>query len=119
MDLTSDDSRCDQTLQDRGLETASYPMATFVLTEPVDLGGELVEGAIYSVVATGELTLHGVTQSVEIELEAQYTGGSLVIVGSLDIQLAGYEISPPTTAIALAVDDHGTMELQLILAQSG
>jgi len=119
LDLESDDNRRDQTLQNRGLETASYPTATFTLTEPIDLGGDLVDGAIYSVLATGELTLHGVTQPVEIGLEAQYSGGSLVIVGSLDIELADYEISPPTTAIALAVDDHGTVEMQLILDRSG
>ena len=115
LDLESDDNRRDQTLQNRGLETASYPTATFTLTEPIDLGGDLVDGAIYSVLAT----LHGVTQPVEIGLEAQYSGGSLVIVGSLDIELADYEISPPTTAIALAVDDHGTVEMQLILDRSG
>lgn len=119
MDLTSDDSRRDDTLQNRGLETATYPTATFVLTQPIDLGSELTDGAIYSVVAVGDLTLHGVTQPVEIQMEAQYTGGALVIVGSLEIQLADYNITAPTTRIALAVDDHGTMEMQLILSQNG
>ncbi len=117
-DLTSDDSRRDQTLEDRGLETATYPTATFALTEPVELGSELTDGAIYSVVAVGELTLHGVTQPVEMQMEAQYTNGVLVVVGSLAIQLADYNITPPTTRIALAVDDHGTLEMQLILSQT-
>jgi polyisoprenoid-binding protein YceI len=100
------------------LETSTYPSATFVLTEPIELGSEPAEGAIYSVVATGELTLHGVTQPVEITLEAQLTSGALVIVGSLEIELADYDITPPATQIALSVNDHGTLELQLILSQS-
>ncbi len=118
-ELTSNDSRRDRTLQNRGLETASYPTATFALSQPIDLGGELTDGAIYSVVAIGDLTLHGTTQAVEIPMEAQYIAGTLVIVGSLEIELADYGITAPTTRIALAVDDHGTMELQLVLERAG
>ncbi len=113
--LASDDHRRDQTLRDRGLETGSCPTATFVLTNPIDLGGEPAEGAIYSMVVTGELTLHGITQPIQLPLEAQLVGGSFVVVGSLEIELSDYNITPPTTRIALAVDDHGTMEMQLIL----
>ena len=116
--LTSDDSRRDNTLGDRGLETNLYPTATFNLTRPIDLGSELMDGAIYSVMAAGDLTLHGTTRPVEIQMETQYVSGALVVVESLEIELADYNITPPTTRIALAVDDHGTMEMQLILIQS-
>jgi hypothetical protein len=38
---------------------------------------------------TGELTLHGVTNTVEIEVEGALQDGLLVVVGSTEIQFAG------------------------------
>ena len=113
--LTSDDSRRDDTLRSRGLETAVFPTAFFELTQSIELGTAPVDRAIYSVIAVGELTLHGATQSVEIPLEAQYVDNAFVIVGSIEIELADYNIVAPTTRIALSVSDHGTIEMQFIL----
>ena len=62
---------------------------------------------------TNNLTVHGVTKSVEIPLEAQLTGDTIVVVGSLPVMFSDYGITAPTAPIVLSVDDHGTMELQL------
>jgi polyisoprenoid-binding protein YceI len=85
--LASDDSRRDSQLRRQALETDTYPTATFALTEPVDLGAVPAEGWRFSAVARGTRTLHGTTRPVEIAIEGQLTGGLLVVVGALELQL--------------------------------
>lgn len=113
--LASDESRRDNALRNQALETGAYPTATFVLTEPIALGAPLAEGASVAVVALGELTVHGVTRSVELALDAQYTAGMLVVVGSLDIALADFEIDQPSAPVVVSVSDTATLEVQLLL----
>jgi len=112
--LRSDDSRRDNQLRRRGLQTSAFPTATFSLTSPVPIERIPDEGVSISAVATGELTLHGVTQPVSIALEGQLVDDLVVVVGSTEIALADYGIEPPTGFSVLSVDDVGTMEFQLV-----
>jgi polyisoprenoid-binding protein YceI len=61
--VESDQSRRDGQFNGRIMETATYPTATFTITQPIDLGSIPVEGTEQSYRATGDLTLHGVTKS--------------------------------------------------------
>ncbi len=110
--LTTNNSRRDRPARE-ALGTSQFPTATFVLTSPVDLGDAATTGAKTAVTATGDLTVHGVTKSVQIPLEAQLTGDTIVVVGSLDVAFSDFGVSAPTAPIVLSVDDHGQMELQL------
>ncbi len=112
--LTSDDSRRDRQLRDRGLQTNSFPTATFSLITPIEVSPVPSEGEPFAAVASGELTLHGVTHPVSIELSGQLVDGLVVVVGSTGIQFADFDITPPTGFIVLAVDDHGIIEFQLV-----
>ena len=111
--LQSDEANRDRQLQRQGIETATYPTATFTLTQPIELDAVPAEGEIVDVTATGDLTLHGVTKSVEIPLEARLEGGVISVAGSLPIQFADYNIAQPQGMIVLSVEDHGVLELQL------
>ena len=66
-------------------------------------------------VAVGDLTIHGVTKSVEFPLEAKLVNGTVVVVGSLDITFSEFDVETPTSAAVLSVEDHGELELQLLL----
>lgn len=116
--LASDDGRRDGQLTDRGLETDRFPTATFVLSGPIDLGGRPADGQIVKVTANGQLTMHGQTQTVQIALEARLSGSVLALTGSLPITLADFGIKAPTSMMALSVEDHGTLELQLLFAHA-
>ena len=72
--LESDDDRRDGQLRQQALETGEFPEATFVLTQPIELGGVPADGETIEVTATGDLTLHGVTNSVQIPLQARLDG---------------------------------------------
>jgi polyisoprenoid-binding protein YceI len=115
--LTTNNSRRDGPARN-ALGTNQFPTATFVLTAPIDLGDAATTGAKTSVTATGDLTVHGVTKSVEIPLEAQLTGNTIVVVGSLPVVFSDYGITAPTAPVVLSVDDHGTMELQLFFSRA-
>jgi polyisoprenoid-binding protein YceI len=116
--LQSDESRRDGQLRRQALETDTYPTATFSLTQPIDLGSVPADGQMVEATATGDLTIHGVTKSVEIPLEARLSGDVVTVTGSIDILFADYSISRPTSFAILSIADHGTMELQLQLTKA-
>ena len=115
--ITTNESRRDDNVQ-RALETGQFPTATFTLVEPIELGDAAASGEAVSVTAIGDLTIHGVTQRVEFPLEAQLVQGTVVVVGSLDITFADYGVEVPDAQIVLSVEDHGILELQLLLTKS-
>ena len=111
--LQSDDNRRDGQLHRQALQTDQFPEATFKLTTPIDLGSMPTDGQTISVTATGELTLHGVTRTVQVPIEARLSGAVVTVAGSIAIQFADYGIDTPSSFIVLSVEDHGTMEFQL------
>jgi polyisoprenoid-binding protein YceI len=111
--LTSDDNRRDGQLHQQALETDLFPQATFKLTTPIDLGTAPVDGQAITATATGELTLHGVTKTVQVPIKARLSGDVVTVTGSLEIQFADFQIQQPVSFAILSIEDHGTMEFQL------
>lgn len=116
-DLKSDDPRRDGAIRNQALESNAFPMATFELTEPVDVPPGLAEGAPIAIEANGTLTLHGVTRPVTIPIEGKLEDGLMVVVGSIPIVFADYDIDQPRSPILVSIEDNGVMELQLFLAR--
>jgi polyisoprenoid-binding protein YceI len=116
--ITTDDARRDGAIRTQAIETARFPKATFVLTQPIELGSIPPDGEQIQVDATGDLTLHGVTRTVTVPLQAQRKGDVIAVVGSLEVQFADYSISQPRAAAVLSVDDKGTFEVQLLLTRT-
>jgi polyisoprenoid-binding protein YceI len=112
--LQSDSSQRDGQLDQQGIETARFPTASFQLAEPLELGAAPADGQTLSVVATGEFTLHGVTRTVEIPLQARIDGDVVTVVGSLEIVFADYDIAKPQSFRVLSIADVGVMEFQLL-----
>jgi polyisoprenoid-binding protein YceI len=115
--LKSDDDRRDGQLRRQGIETATFPNATFKLTAPLDFGSVPADGQSITVSATGDFTLHGVTKSVQVQLSAKRSSDVIVVTGSLPITFADYNISKPQGFVVLSIDDHGTMEFQLLFTK--
>jgi polyisoprenoid-binding protein YceI len=116
--LISNDSHRDGQLQRQAIETDTFPTSTFKTTAPIDLGTLPADGTSVSVKAVGDLTLHGVTKSVTITLQATRQGGIIAVAGSLPIVFADYNIQKPTSFSVLSIDDHGTMELHLLFTHA-
>jgi len=110
--LTSDKSQRDGQIKTRGLETDTFTSAEFKLTQPITLPGPPTQGQEVDVTATGDLTLHGQTRSVQIPLQAKWNGSTITMAGGAKVAFSDYGITAPTNQI-VSVDDNGEFELQL------
>ena len=101
-----------------GIETDAFPEARFELTQSIELGSVPAEGASIDVWATGNRSLHGVTNEVVIPLTAEVQAGVIIVFGNLEgILLADYGIPKPTAVVVVSVEDNATLELQLFFSR--
>lgn len=112
--LASDQGFRDRAIQRQGLETAQFPSASFALDAPLEIPPAAVDGTTVTLAATGTLTLHGVSQQVEVDLEARLLSADrLVVGGSIPIAMSDYDITPPSAQRVVSIDENGIAELQL------
>lgn len=116
--LQSDRAQRDNALRRQALETDRFPTSTFTLSEDVRLPAGFANGEEFSTTLKGKLELHGVTRDVEVPVQAKLENGLIVVVGSLEIVFADYDIAQPRAAIVLSVEDRGVMEFQLVLGRN-
>ena len=114
--ITTDREQRDRRVQ-QALETDRFPTATFTLTSPITLPADAGSGADVEVQAKGRLTIHGVSRAVTVPLKAKLAGQTVVVVGSIDLRFSDFGVTVPSAPVVLSVDDHGTMELQLLLTK--
>ncbi len=116
--LQSDSSRRDRALRSQAIETDDFPTSAFELTSPIELGDVPVDGATLAATASGHLTIHGVTLPVEVPIEAQLTGDTIVVVASIPVVFADYDIASPSSLNLLSVEDNGVIEMQLLFTRA-
>ena len=114
--ITTDRSGRDSAVK-RALDTANFPLATFELTGAVDFGSVPNGDDFVSVVATGDLTIKGVTLSATFALDAQFVDGVIVIVGQIPVVFEDFGITVPSAPVLLAAEDEGIIEIQLFLTR--
>lgn len=109
--ITSDKSQRDNRLRSQGLETDRYPTATFTLSAPVEIPAAALAGTATDVTLTGDLTLHGVTKSVQIPAQAQLVNAAIQVAGSVTFPLSDYSITAPNVGgIIVSIADQGALE---------
>jgi len=109
--ITSDKSMRDNRLRREGLETDSYRTATFRLTKPVEIPAAALAGTASAVTLNGDLTLHGVTKSVDIPAQAQLVDGTIQVAGSLAFPLSDFGMTAPNIGgFIISIADQGTLE---------
>jgi polyisoprenoid-binding protein YceI len=97
------------------LDTTQYPTAAVTLAQPVPLDAALSRNAV-TVVATGTLTLHGVTRTVTVSLALRRDGANLDIAGQTPVAFKDYSLASPTGYGPIgSLADHGVAEFLLIL----
>jgi polyisoprenoid-binding protein YceI len=98
------------------LDTRRYPDATVGLARPVALDARFISGTVTRLTAPGQLTLHGVTRSVDVLLSAHRDGADTVVAGSIPIIFADWGIARPKGYGMLgSIADHGVAEFLLVL----
>ena len=77
------------------LDTVTYPVATFTLTEPITVAQLPANGQTLSSNATGSLTMNNITRSVTLTLTGRYDGEALEATGSAPVLVSDWGIESP------------------------
>ena len=107
--IKSDSSRRDRQVNNRILDTATFPTATFALNEPIALTPEALAGSDFTANTTGTLTLRGVTKTIPVTLTARLVDNVIEVNGSIEIVFAEWQIPDPSVS-AIVVEDRGLLE---------
>lgn len=116
--LTSDRQMRDQRIHEMGLQSDTYPNATFTLTEPITLPANAASVATLNVQATGTLTIHGTAQTVTIPLTARVSSNAIEVAGSTTFPFERFGMTPPSIGGFVSVQDSATMEFDIHLKQA-
>jgi polyisoprenoid-binding protein YceI len=116
--LASDSPQRDDQLRRQAINTDTFPTTMFKTIQPIDLGTLPADGKSVAVTATGALSLHGVTKTVQISLQAVRQGGIIAVAGSVPIVFADYGFPGPNSFSVVSVEDHGIMELHLLFTHA-
>lgn len=106
--ITTDSGNRDQYFRNVALETEQFPTATFTLAEPIDAAVP-ADGQVETVQATGDLTMHGVTQRVTVDLQAALSGDGVQVSGAIPVTFSDYGVEAPSLGF-VEVEDTGTVE---------
>lgn len=115
--VTSDSDRRDAQFRGRIMDTAEFPVATFVLDGPVTLAA-LPGADPTSTAVAGTLSLRGVERPVTIEVTARAEGSDVLVQGSVEIVFADFGIADPSFG-PVRTEDRGLMEFALRLSPAG
>jgi polyisoprenoid-binding protein YceI len=110
--VSSDKARRDDQFQHRIMDTSTFPTSTFKLTQPIDL--PTTTGRV-STKATGVLTAHGVTKPATADLQADRSGNTIRVSGSIPITFADWSIPNPSFG-PISTEDHGLIEFLVVLS---
>jgi polyisoprenoid-binding protein YceI len=116
--LASDRAMRDNRIRTIGLESNSYPTASFTLTSPVGVPSDALTGATVDVTLVGDLEIHGVRKSVSIPAKAIHTAEGIQILGSLTFPFSDFGMTPPSIGGFVTVENDATLEFLIVLGKS-
>ncbi|MEY9834858.1 YceI family protein [Streptacidiphilus sp. EB103A] len=116
--VTSDKTQRDAQFNGRIMNTTTYPYATFTLSKPVALAPIPAVGTQQKYSAEGDLTMHGQTHPVTLNLTATRTASGIEAVGSIQITFATWGIANPSFGSFVTTGNTGTMEYLLVFTRS-
>jgi len=117
--IVSDEDRRDSRLRTEGLQTDTFPTASFTITQPVEIPASAIDGTATDVTLTGDLELHGATTSVAIPAQARLVDGTIQVAGSITFLLSDFEIEAPNVGgFILSIADEGALEFQVNFART-
>jgi polyisoprenoid-binding protein YceI len=115
--LKSDSDQRDGAIRSRGLQSDQFPTASFSLSQPIQVPDGLSGGQSASTQVQGELTLHGVTKPITVDVDAQMGNGTVAVTGSAPVKLTDFGIEAPTGFRVLSIQDDGTFEFQIFFSK--
>jgi len=113
--VSSDRTQRDGQFHGRIMNTSQFPTAIFTLTSPIELSSVALDDEV-SAKATGNLTMHGVTNKITFDIVAKRVAGQIRANGAIPIHFADYDIDNPSGGPA-SVGDDGILEFTLVFTR--
>ncbi|MEI8167525.1 MAG: YceI family protein [Chloroflexales bacterium] len=101
----SDNQRRDNAIRDNWLESARFPLATFVPTKIEGLPATYNDGEALTLTITGDLTVRDVTKPVTFTVTGKVVGTEMSGVASAEIKMSDVGVTPPDIAGMLRAED--------------
>ena len=112
--LQSDSGRRDNAIRERWLESNTYPYAEFVSTNALNLPASYQAGSQVSFNLVGDMTIHGVTKSVEWLVDGTLTGDTVRGQATTTINMSDFGITAPNIANMIKVEDQVELLVQFV-----
>jgi polyisoprenoid-binding protein YceI len=116
--LKSNESLRDVHIRTIGLQSATYPKASFVLSSPVRLPSSALNGRVFSVPVTGVVTIHGSSKRLTIPVQMRLAATGIAAVGSVTFPWSEFGMTAPSVGGFVSVTDKATMEFDLALKRA-
>lgn len=116
--LKSNEAMRDEHIQTIGIQSATYPTATFVLSSPLTLPASALSGDVVDTSVTGVFNIHGTSKYETVPLEMRLSNSEIQAVGSLTFPWSEFNMTAPSVGGFVSVTDHATMEFDLRLMRA-
>jgi polyisoprenoid-binding protein YceI len=113
--LKSNESLRDQHIRTLGLQSATYPRATFQLSTPLTLSAGALSGRVVVLSVTGVVDIHGAARRLTIPVQMRLSTARIQAVGSLTFPWSEFNMTAPSVGGFVNVTDKATMEFDLTL----
>lgn len=110
--LKSDSGRRDRAIRERWLESAKYPLATFVATDVEKLPADADFGKDVAFQVAGDMTIRDTTQPLTWDMTAKLDGETLTGNASTFLYMKDFGFDAPDVAGILKVTDGVTVTVQ-------
>jgi polyisoprenoid-binding protein YceI len=112
--LRSDQDRRDNQVQGRGLETATYPTATFVVTSITGYDAAIAEGEEQMLQMTGMMDLHGVQKELTWDVKARRQDDVITGLATVNFRYEDFNIPVLTIAGIVTVEEDVTLQVTIV-----
>lgn len=116
--LKSDQSMRDEHIHTIGIQSATYPTATFVLSHTLSLPAGALNGKVVVKHVTGVFHIHGVSRTETLPLQMKLSNSLIQAVGSLTFPWSRFNMTAPSVDGFVNVSGHATMDFDLRLKRS-
>ncbi len=116
--LKSNETMRDQHIHTIGIQSASYPYATFVLTRTLSLPSGALSGKVVVEPVTGVFDIHGTSRTETLPLQMTLSNDLIQAVGLLTFPWSRFDMTAPSVGGFVNVSAHATMEFDLRLQRA-
>jgi len=110
--LTSDQSRRDNAIRERFLESNTYPVAEFTITSLENVPESFNEGDEVTFKANGDITVRDITQPTSFDITAKLEGDTITGVATTQLKMTDFGFDPPNFANMFSVANDFTAQVE-------